>query len=92
MSCLPLVMRLRILNDKNNIRLWLPIFLLYPFILVLALVAEILAIAAFILLWPWEWGRKLPLFIPYFSRVICALRELEVDIKNRREAFFVSFK
>jgi len=92
MGCPPLVMRFRILNDKNNIRLWIPIFLLYPFLLVLALVVEILALAAFILLWPWEWGRKLPLFIPYLFRVICALRELEVDIRNRWETFFVSFK
>jgi len=92
MNCPPLIMRLRILNDRNNIRLWLPILLLYPFLLVLALVAEILAIAAFILLWPWEWGRKLPLLMPYLFRVICTLRELEVDIQNRRETFFVSFK
>jgi hypothetical protein len=92
MNCPPLIMRLRILNDKNSIRLWLPIFLLYPFLLVLALLVEILALVAFLLLWPWDWGRTLPLFMPYLFRVICALRELEVDIQSRQEAFFVSFK
>jgi len=92
MNCPPLIMRLRILNNKKSIRLWLPIFLLYPFLLVLALVVEILALVAFLLLWPWYWGRTLPLFMPYLFRVICALRELEVDIQNRRETFFVSFK
>ncbi|HEX79518.1 MAG TPA: hypothetical protein G4O19_05115 [Dehalococcoidia bacterium] len=92
MSYPPLTMRLHILNDNSNLRFWIPIFLLYPFLLVLALVAEILAIAAFILFWPWDWGRKLPLFVPYISRVICNLRNLEIDIQSRWETFFVSFK
>jgi hypothetical protein len=88
----PSIMRLRILNNKKSIRLWLPIFLLYPFLLVLALLVELLAIVAFLLLWPWGWGKTLILFMPYLFRVICALRELEVDIQNRQETFFVSFK
>jgi len=88
----PLIMRLRIINDKKSLRLWLPIFLLYPFLLVLALVAEILALVAFLLLWPFGWGKTLLLTIPYLSRVICNLRELEVDIQNKQETFFVSFR
>jgi hypothetical protein len=88
----PLIMRLRILNNKKSIRLWLPIFLLYPFLLVLALVVEILVLVAFLLLWPFGWGKTLILFMPYLFRVICALRELEVDVQKRQEMFFVSFK
>jgi hypothetical protein len=88
----PSIMRLRILNNKKSIRLWLPIFLLYPFLLVLALLVELLALIAFLLLWPWGWGKTLILFMPYLFRVICALRELEVDIQNRQETFFISFK
>jgi hypothetical protein len=92
MSYPPLIMRLRILNDRKNLGLWIPIFLLYPFLLVFALVAEVLALVAFLLLWPFGWGKTLLLFIPYLFQVICNLRELEVDIQNRRETFFVSFK
>lgn len=88
----PLIMRLRILNDKNSIRLWLPIFLIYPFLLVLALLLELLALIAWLFLWPFGWGKTLLLSIPYFFRVICALRELEVDIQKKQEIFFVSFK
>ncbi len=88
----PLIMRLRILNDKKSLRLWLPIFLLYPFLLVLALALEILALIAWLLLWPFGWGKTLLFTIPYLFRVICALRELEVDVQNRQETFFVSFR
>jgi len=92
MSYPPLIMRLRIVNDRSNFGLWLPLFLLYPLLLAFALIAEALAIVAFIFLWPLGWGKTLLLTIPYLFRVICALRELEVDIENRRETFFLSFK
>ena len=82
----PLIMRLRILDNNRNVRLWLPIFLLYPILLVP------LALIAGLLLWPWGWGKALLLSIPCFFRVICALRELEVDIQKRQEILFVSFK
>ncbi|MCJ7763796.1 MAG: hypothetical protein MUO90_01370 [Dehalococcoidales bacterium] len=88
----PLIMKLRIINDKKSLRLWLPIFLLYPFLLVLALVVEILALVAFLLLWPFGWGKTLLLTIPYIFRVICNLRDLEVDVQNKQETFFVSFR
>ena len=88
----PLIMKLRIINDKKSLRLWLPIFLLYPFLLVLALVVEILALVAFLLLWPFGWGKTLLFTIPYILRVICNLRDLEVDVQNKRETFFVSFR
>ena len=88
----PLIMKLRIINDKKSLRLWLPIFLLYPFLLVLALVAEILALVAFLLLWPFGWGKTLLFTIPYIFRMICNLRDLEVDVQNKRETFFVSFR
>ena len=88
----PFIMRLRIVDDKRNIRLWLPIFLLYPFLLVGALILELLAFAAWLLLWPWGWGKTLLLSIPYLFCVICALRELEVDVQQKQEQFFISFK
>ena len=88
----PLIMRLRILDNNRNVRLWLPIFLLYPILLVLAILLAPLALIAGLLLWPWGWGKALLLSIPCFFQVICALRELEVDIQKRQEIFFVSFK
>ena len=88
----PLIMRLRILDNNRNVRLWLPIFLIYPILLVLALLLAPLALIAGLLLWPWGWGNALVLSIPCFFQVICALRELEVDIQKRQEMFFVSFK
>ena len=88
----PLIMRLRILKNRKGMGLWIPIFLLYPFLLVLALALEILALAAFLLLWPFGWGKTVLLTIPYLFRVICNLRDLEVDVQNRRETFFVSFR
>ena len=90
--CPPLVMRLRVVNQQSNFGLWLPLLLLYPFLLVFLLVGQALAIVAFLLLWPFGWGKAILLAIPYLCRVICALRNLEVDVENKRETFFVSFK
>ncbi|MFC1875033.1 hypothetical protein ACFLY3_02635 [Chloroflexota bacterium] len=88
----PLIMRLRILKNRKGMGLWIPIFLLYPILLVLALALEILVLAAFLLLWPFGWGKTVLLTIPYLFWVICNLRDLEVDVQNRRETFFVSFR
>jgi hypothetical protein len=90
--CPPLVMRLRVVNQRSNFGLWLPLFLLYPFLLAFFIIGEAMALVAFLLLWPFGWGKAILLTIPYLCRVICNLRNLEVDVAKKRETFFVSFK
>lgn len=88
----PLIMRLRMQRNNGTLRLWLPLFLIYPLLAILALLLVPLVLIAALLLWPWGWSRTLLLCGPYLFRVMCALRELEVDIQQKHEKFFISFK
>ncbi len=88
----PLIMKLRILRHNRNLRLWLPLLLIYPVLFVFALLLAPLVLIAGLLLLPWGWGKTLLLSGPYLYRVICALHELEVDIQQKNEQFFISFR
>ena len=88
----PLIMRLRILRDNRSMRLWLPLFLIFPILAIFALLLAPLVLIAGLILWPLGWGRTLFFSGPYLFRVICALRGLEVNVQQKHEKFFVSFK
>ena len=62
----PSLLRLRILNGKHRFGLWLPLFIVWPpvVIIALALLPFVLALSA--LLWPTGWGRPLLLAGPWF--------------------------
>ncbi len=93
MNAPPLVMRLRIRrDDRMGIRLCLPLFLIYPLLAVLALLLLPLALVAALLLLPLGWSRAVILICPRLYGVICALRELKVDIQKKGERIFISFK
>jgi len=83
MSLPPTLMRLCIKNKKNNLSLWLPIFLAYPLILAIGLVLLPLVLLVSLVAWPSGYGRPLLLSGFYFARVVWAMRGLEVDIHDR---------
>ncbi len=88
----PLIIRLSIPLRNGALRLWLPLFLIYPFLAVFALVLLPLVIIAALLLWPMGWSRTIILVGPYLFRVICALRGLEINIQQRNKQVLVYFK
>jgi len=88
----PLIMRLRILSENRTISLWLPLFLIFPILAIFALLLAPLVLITGLILWPWGWGRTLLLSGPYLFRVIWARRGLEVNVQQKHEIFFVSFK
>ena len=88
----PLIIRLSIPLRNGTLRLWLPLFLIYPFLAVFALVLLPLVIIAALLLWPMGWSRTIILVGPYLFRVICALRGLEINIQQRNKQVLVYFK
>jgi hypothetical protein len=92
MNCPPQIMILRILDNDKNLRLWLPLFLVYLLATAFALVLAPLVIVAGIILYPFGWGKSLLLAGPYIYNVICNLRGLEVDVHKKHEQFFISFK
>jgi len=91
----PVIMKLRIDNRDKKINLWLPLFLIFPLIAIIAaaifiILSPFLLIAAIVLLF-FGWGRVLLLFFPVVLVCIFALRGLEVDVKQDREKVFISF-
>ena len=93
MNAPPMIMKMRIKKrGHRGIWLWLPLFLVYLplFLLALVLLPVILIVA--IVLIPWGLSRTLFLMLPRFYAVLCALKELEVDVEDNKQGFYISFK
>ncbi len=88
----PMILQVGVNKRDGRFRLWLPLFLLFPFLLVfLLLLAPFLMLAA-LALWSFGLGRPFLLVIPVTLSILWALRGLEVDVKNRKEAVYIAFK
>ena len=93
MNAPPLIMGLHVKREgRMGIRLWLPLFLVYPLLVVLALLLLPLLLIVALLLLPLGWSWAVIMVCPRLYGVICALRGLKVDIKKKDERIFVSFK
>jgi hypothetical protein len=91
MSIPPCLMRLKIINEEHHVNLWLPLFLVWIILGVLALVLSPLVALLVILLWPLGWGEFLLLLGPYVYNCVCSLRGLSVDINNKSGIVLVYF-
>jgi len=87
----PYMMRLRIMNPEHKINLWLPLFLIFPLIVVILLILSPLALLAAIALFPFGWGRIL-LMIPAVLVILCYMRGLEVEVEDKKERVLISVK
>jgi len=86
----PYLMRVHIIDDGRKIRLWLPLFIILPFIALLILIVLPFLLVAAAVLWWSGWGRPLLCIIPATLGCLCALRGLKVDVLNDREKVFIS--
>ncbi len=89
----PMLMHVKVKNEKSDFGLWLPLFLLLPLALVVLLVLSPLILIAVLILsacgygrWAW-WGLRC-----LKAAVISswALRGLKVDVQGRRENVYIS--
>jgi len=93
MIMLPIAASLWIKNSNNmNFRIWLPIFLIWPFVisLILVLVPVILLIS--LILWPSGKGRPLLLAAPIMLYVLGNLRGFMIDISGAKEKIFIKIE
>ena len=88
----PSVLRLRIHTSRRHFGLWLPLFLVWPLLLVLGLVLWPLLLIGAIVLWHRGWGKTLLLGGPALFRLFCALRGLKVEVKQPSEKVLISFR
>ena len=93
MSYPPMVIHLRIPKEKRgHFGLWIPVFLLYPFILVFALIILPFALLAALLVLPMGKSRQVLLVGPLFCRVFWNLRGLKVDIQEKSKNFLINVR
>jgi len=88
----PLFLRIRIGNSKRRFGLWLPLFLIWPPVLLLGLALFPLVLVLAVLLWPWGWGRTLLLTGPAMYRLCCGFRGLLIEVHSPPEQVYISFR
>ena len=86
----PLWMRVKVKNERSDFGIWLPLFLIIPLAMILSIILSPFLLIAFLILWPFGWG-KLVLLVPCGVIVtFCAMRGLKVNVDNPRESVYVS--
>ncbi len=88
----PSVLRIELESQTRHFRLWLPIFAIWPFVLLAAVVVAPIVLALAIVFWWTGWGRTMLYSGPLFFALLCALRGLEIDVRNRKEHVYLSFR
>ena len=87
----PSVLRVEIKNESRHFSLWLPLFVIWPFLLLAAVVLAPVVLALAIVLWWTGWGRPMLYSGPIFFAVFCALRGLEIDVQKSNNHVHLSF-
>lgn len=88
----PLLIRLGFGKREGKFRLWLPLFILFPFLVVILLLLAPFLLLAALVLWSFGWGKPFLLFIPVLLGILWALRGLEVDVDDRGQKVFISIE
>ena len=87
----PSLMRVRVQTRKRRIGLWLPLFLIWPFALLLAVVLLPFVIIIAILTRNRSWSKTILLSGPLAFNLFCALRGLEVRVDQHGQKVLVYF-
>ena len=94
MMCPPSILRVRIHNQRWHFGLWLPLFLVWPFVLVFGLVLWPILLVSTAVFWGKGWGKLVLLGGPALLGLLCAMRGLNVEVKQPSEEtlILVSFR
>ncbi len=88
----PSVLRFQIKKESRDFSLWLPLFVIWPFLLLAAVVLAPIVIVLSIALWWTGWGRTMLYSGPMFYSVFCALRGLEINVQKRNKRVYLSIR
>ncbi|MDD4876305.1 MAG: hypothetical protein PHQ86_04140 [Dehalococcoidales bacterium] len=92
MSRPPLFLKLRFgkINSRHNI--WLPLFILFPFLIIILLLLVPFLLLAALVLWGVGRGKPFLMFIPAILAVFWALKGLEIQVNDKTQNVFISIK
>jgi hypothetical protein len=90
MNIPPFLMRIKLIDRKTHVNLWIPLFLAWLIAGLLALALSPLILLLVLPLWPTGWGRFLWQLGPRLYSVLCELKHLEIDVsgKNQVQLYF----
>lgn len=86
----PVLVRVRVQGDERRMRLWFPVFLLWPLLAVLAALAVPVCALAAALHRRRGLARPILLAVPFLLYLLCSLRGLRVDVTGGDGRVFVS--
>ena len=88
----PSLLRVRVQTHRRRVGLWIPLILIWPFVLLLGILLYPLVIVAAIIFWPRGWGRPILLLGPLLFGLFTAIRGLEVRVEQPSTRVLVSFR
>ena len=88
----PSILRVAIKTDSRDFNIWLPLFAIWPFILLAAIVLAPVVLALAIVFWWTRWAKPMLYSGPMFYAIFCALRGLEIDVQNQDKHVHISFE
>ncbi len=88
----PSILRIEIKEESRDFSLWLPIFAIWPIIILAAVALAPVVLALAIVLWWTGWGKTMLYSGPLFFSMFCALRGLEIDVRKQEKYVHLSFR
>ena len=88
----PSLLRVRVRSRSTRFGLWLPLFIIWPPILIVMVVLSPLVLVCAALLWPLGFGKPLLLIGPMLFRLFCSIRGLEVAVEKSSRQALISFR
>ena len=88
----PSIMRLRVRNQRHRFGLWIPLFILWPFVIATILILLPFTILLTLILLPFGWNGRLFKLGPGIMRCLCSLRGLEIDVQQDKEHVLIYLK
>ena len=88
----PAILRVKFQKDTRNIILWLPVFVIWPFLALGAIVLAPIVLVLAIAFWWTRWGRPMLRSGPAFFAMFCALRGLRIDVQKPDKRVHISFR
>ena len=88
----PSLLRIRIRNKNTRFSSWLPLFLIWPLILLAKVILSLLVLICAVLLWPVGMGKSILLTGPLLFRLFCSIKGLEIVVEKSSEQVLISIR
>ena len=88
----PFLLRIRIRNENTRFSLWLPLFLIWPLILLATVILSPLVLICAVLLWPVGMGKSILSTGPLLFRLFCSIKGLEIVVEKSSEQVLISIR